>query len=117
MTVLDKAVRVWDSRPGSPQGGNGKHGTGETFFLTFDAVAEIPDDARGAMLNVTVLDADGPGFLVAFGGGGRPDTSNVNYDRDEIVSNLATVRLDQTGVYLYTSTACNVIADLQGWST
>lgn len=117
MSVLDTPQRVWDSRPGSAQGGNGRHGTGETFLVDIHRFVEIPANAKGVIVNLTVLEAEGDGYLSAWGQGGRPGTSNINYIAWETRANCAVVPLAGLGINVYTSKACNVIVDVQGFTT
>jgi GH25 family lysozyme M1 (1,4-beta-N-acetylmuramidase) len=117
MSVLDTPVRAWDSRPGSPQGGNGKHSVGETFFVNIAAKSPPPANARGVIVGLTVLDGEGPGFLAVWGQGGQPETSNVNFTTGEVKNSLAVVPLSGGGINTFTSARCNVIVDVQGWTT
>lgn len=116
MTVLDAPVRAWDSRPGSPQGGNGKHNTGETFFADIIGKVAAPANARGVIASLTVIDAEATGFLTVWGPGGRPETSNVNFSPGEQKNTLAVVPLSGGAINVFTSARCNVIIDVQGWS-
>jgi GH25 family lysozyme M1 (1,4-beta-N-acetylmuramidase) len=115
MSVLDTPVRAWDSRPGSPEGGNGKHNTGETFLVNITGKAPAPANARGVIVSLTVLDGEGAGFLTVWGAGGRPSTSNVNFAPGEVKNTLAVVPLSGAGINTFTSARCNVIVDVQGW--
>lgn len=117
MTVLDAPVRAWDSRPGSPQGGNGKHDTNETFLVNITNKVAAPANAHGVIVSLTVLDAEAAGFLTVWGAGGRPGTSNVNFGPGEQKNTLAVVPLSGGGINTYTSARCNVIVDVQGWSS
>lgn len=67
-------------------------------------------------VNITVTEAEGPGFVTAWGGGGKPDTSNVNYDRvGQTIANYATVPIDGDRIRFTVGTsAAHVIVDLQG---
>lgn len=116
MTVLDTPVRAWDSRPGSPQGGNGKHDTNETFLVDLTGKVAAPANARGVIVSLTVVDAEATGYLTVWGAGGRPSTSNVNFAPGEQKNTLAVVPLSGGGINTYTSARCNVIVDVQGWS-
>lgn len=116
MSVLAVPTRVWDSRPGSAQGGNGKHATGETFLIDINKTLPIPADAKGVIVNITVIDAEGDGYLAAWGAGARPGVSNVNYRYGEVKANCAVVPISGAGINVFTSKACNVIVDVQGWT-
>lgn len=69
-----------------------------------------------AVVNFTITEPNGGGFLTAWGSGGQPDTSNVNWDRaGQVVSNVAVVPLDN-GVIRFTVgvNPTHVVVDLQG---
>lgn len=78
----------------------------------------VPVDATAVMVNLTVADATGPGFLTAYPcAGERPPTSNVNYDTRSARANTSIVALSAEGTMcleLDVSSA-NVIVDLVGW--
>jgi hypothetical protein len=71
------------------------------------------------VLNVTVAHTAGAGFLTAWGDGTqRPKTSNVNWSKGQITSNLVTVPLSGDGwVDFYTNSATDILADVQGYYT
>ncbi|WP_037605731.1 S53 family peptidase [Streptacidiphilus rugosus] len=82
--------------------------------------AGIPTSGVTAVvLNVTVVNTQGGGVLTAWGDGTtRPKTSNLNWVKGNIISNLVTVPLSGDGwVDFYASSATNVIADVQGYYT
>ncbi len=73
-----------------------------------------------AVLNVTVTGTTGAGHLVAWGDKApRPATSNLNWDHaGQTISNLVTVPVPSDGkVDFYTTSATQVIADVQGYYT
>lgn len=59
----------------------------------------VPAGATGVALNVTVVDADGAGFLSVRPGGaaGEPLTSNVNFEAGEVAPNAVNVDLPADG--------------------
>jgi hypothetical protein len=69
-----------------------------------------------AAISFTVTETDGPGFLVAWGTGQQPETSNVNYDRTgQTISGLAIVPLDGENIrFTVGVNPAHVIVDLQG---
>lgn len=71
------------------------------------------------MLNVTVVDPAGPGFLTLFPSGSElPLASDVNYAGGETRPNLTVVQVSADGkILLYTSTTAHVVLDVAGWMT
>ena len=79
----------------------------------------VPADAAaasGAVLNLTAVTPDGPGFLTAYPcAEGQPPTSNLNYLTGDIVAALAVVAPDAYGkVCVYTHAAADVVVDYAG---
>jgi hypothetical protein len=68
------------------------------------------------MLNLTVSDAVGAGFLTAYPcAQGRPSTSNLNFVAGAVVANFVVVQPDADGnVCLYAQNATHVVVDLMG---
>jgi hypothetical protein len=85
--VLMDPVRVLDTRT---PGGGGRVVGGETRGFTVDTI--VPRTALGPLLNVTLDQTAGSGYLVVFPGGDGhpvPPTSNLNwYAADQSVANL-----------------------------
>lgn len=77
---------------------------------------QAPDGATAALVNLTLADTAGSGYLKAWvPGGQRPDTSSVNADANTIVANSAIVPLDSAGRFVVeTSVAARVIVDVMG---
>ncbi|MEZ0065501.1 hypothetical protein ABIA32_001497 [Streptacidiphilus sp. MAP12-20] len=85
-----------------------------------NTAAGIPaTGVTAVVLNVTVVHTAGGGVLTAWGDGtGRPKTSNLNWVKGNIISNLVTVPLSGDGwVDFYASSATDVIADVEGYYT
>jgi hypothetical protein len=85
--------------------------------LTIGGRASVPTAIKAAVLNVTVTEATGPGFLTVYPcNGTRPNASTLNYDRGTTVANLtiATTTKDGT-VCIYTQTSAHVVVDLSGY--
>jgi hypothetical protein len=78
----------------------------------------VPDEANGVVVNLTVTQASGYGYLTAFPcGGATPTTSNVNYNFGVDRANTAIMALGPQGslcVQLSESDA-HVIVDVNGW--
>jgi hypothetical protein len=75
------------------------------------------DDVDAVVLNVTVTDTVGDGFLTVFPcGEAVPRASNLNFTSGQTVPNLVTVDLGDDGqVCLYSSARTHVVADVAGW--
>ncbi len=78
---------------------------------------KVPTNATAVVLNVTVVDPDGHGFITAYSGGTRPPTSNANVDEiGEIAANLVIVPLTTPGdARIYAHTTTHLVVDLLGW--
>jgi glucose/arabinose dehydrogenase len=78
-----------------------------------------PAGARAALVNITVTETTGPGFLQAWHPRSpRPDTSVINVAGADVVANSAVVTLDATGSFVFfASTTGEVVIDLMGWFT
>jgi hypothetical protein len=73
---------------------------GPNATVSFQAagVAGIPADASSVIFNLTVVDAKSFGHVRAYPAGATPpDTSNVNYDKGQIVPNSVTVPVGAEG--------------------
>jgi hypothetical protein len=103
--------RVLDTREGAavPVAASG--------VAVLDAAAlGVTTDTTGVMLNLTVTDASGPGFLTAYPcDAGRPTTSNLNFVAGDVVANFVVVEPDADGdVCVYAHTMTHVVVDLLG---
>lgn len=81
--------------------------------LTLDG----PLGAVGVKVNVTVTDADGPGFVTAYPAGtSRPDTSDVNYLGGAPVANQIDIPLKDGQYSLFVLSPAHVVVDqVAGW--
>lgn len=61
--------------------------------------------ASGAFMNLTVTETKAPGYLSAYPSGPRPLVSNLNFQANSTVPNLATVGLNASKVTLYNGSA------------
>ena len=118
---LDPA-RVLDTRDGTGLDGRapGPLAAGEVLPLEIAGAGGVPDDgsARAVTLNMTVAEAQGPGYLTVFPcDRPRPLSSNINVDPSQsTVANLVTVRVNPPGqLCIFTSVETNVVADVQGY--
>ncbi|MGE0880545.1 MAG: hypothetical protein AB7L13_23010 [Acidimicrobiia bacterium] len=112
-------ARVLDTRDGTGVDGlrRGPLGGGKIVELQVAGANGVPDDARAVVLNVTVTDAVGFGYVTVFPcGRPLPAVSNLNYAAGEDVPNLVTVRIGDGGkVCMFTYRQTEVIADLFGY--
>ena len=118
---LPKPLRYADTRPGaetadSKQQGTGKVGAGQTVRVDVAGRLGIDKDAAAVVLNVTVVEPDGPGHFTVYPcGAKRPTASNLNYAAGQVVANSAVAPLDHTGsVCVFTHAAAHVIVDVSG---
>lgn len=117
---LDVPVRLLDTRaPGGTidgvASGAGRPGSG--------SVVEVPISGRGGIdepaavaVNLTAVDAAGPGFVTAHRcGGDVPVASNLNFAAGDTVANLALLALDGDGrVCLYIEGSAHLLLDVTG---
>jgi hypothetical protein len=73
----------------------------------------VPLDAMAVVLNVTVDQPEGTGFVTVFPcGGALPLASNVNYVAGQTVANAVTVTVGVLGrVCIHTSASTHLIVD------
>ena len=105
-------LRIFDTRDSA------KPSAGSYNPVLVGGLANVPDSATAVVLNVTVIDADGEGYVTAFPWGeALPNSSNVNIKRfGQMVSNLVTVRLGVQGkIGLYSSISANLLVDVFGY--
>ena len=115
-------ARILDTRPGEPSPSGqpiGKVGPDTSIEVQITGVGGVPNDGVVAVvLNLTIAQASGPGFVTAHPGGtSRPDTSNLNVTaagRNAPNSVIVPVGEDGT-VTLYTSGGGHLIADVFGY--
>ena len=82
----------------------------------------VPENATGLILNVTTVNPNGPGFVVAYPGGGEgaPATSTVNFEPGRDVANTTFVGIGEDGTICYRVTGptkVGVLMDVQGYTT
>lgn len=75
-----------------------------------------PGELVAAVLNVTVTQPDGPGFITAYAcDQDLPLASNLNFVAGQTVPNMVVVPVDADGrVCLYTSATTHLLADING---
>jgi hypothetical protein len=77
----------------------------------------IPADASAVVLNVTVTEPQGGGWLTVFPTGDpMPNASNLNYSLGETIPNLVMAKVGSDGtVSIFTPTTAHIIVDVSGW--
>ena len=121
---LGEPARLLDTRAGGNTIDGAFSGTGlrpstGTIQLSVSGRAGIPADASAVVLNVTVDQAQGDGFITVYPTGvDRPNASNLNYLVDQTVPNAVITRLGSGGsVCLYNLGATHLVVDVAGYLT
>ena len=112
-------VRVADSRSGLGLP-SGKLADGEVVAVQLRGVGPIPADATAVVLNVTVTQGEGAGYVTVFAGGsGAPETSSVNFTGGIDVPNLVISPLGADGsiAVLSRGAPTHVLVDVLGFVT
>ena len=114
-------VRVMDTRDGTGVDGRrrGPYGAGEVRRLNLGGTNDIPSDARAVLLNVTVTEATGRGYVTVCPCGlPRPLASNLNFVAGVDRANLVKVRMNADGdVCFFSQTTTQIVVDLNGYYT
>ncbi len=113
-------VRILDTRSGLGVADQhtGPLGAGTVIELDVTGVGGVPEQGAGAVvLNVTVTEAAGSGFVTAYPCGfARPLASNLNFVHGINTANQVTPKVGQDGrVCLFTSNETHLVADVSGW--
>ena len=115
-------ARVLETRPGlltidGSQQGDRLRAASSTTAVQITGRASVPSGATAVVLNVTVTEAQGAGFVTAFPCGAPiPTASNINYVAGSTVAGLVVAKIGDGGaVCLFTSTATHLIADVDGY--
>jgi von Willebrand factor type A domain len=111
-------VRALDTREGKG-GPAGKVAADGVVQLQISGFPGIPTTAVGVLLNTTVTQTDGSGFLTVWGcGAQRPTVSNLNYTgAGDEVANLVAVRIGVGGKVCLSPgvSAAHLVADISGY--
>ena len=115
-------ARVLDTRPGytTVDGLQQAEGIRQAGTITAVRVRDrvsIPADATAIVLNVTVTEAQGAGFLTVYPcGTSIPTASNVNYVAGSTVANLVISKVGSDGnICIYNSEAVQLVVDVDGF--
>ena len=90
---------------------------GCVLALSPDLLLSLPAEATAVALNVTVADAQGPGYLTVYPcDQGLPVASNVNYAAGQTVANQVIAPLTGSkDVCIFSYASANVVVDALGW--
>jgi hypothetical protein len=115
-------ARLLDTRPGYDTVDGEANGSGPTFDqstwgLVVAGRGGVPLDAESVLLNVTVVDPVGPGFVTLFScGDTRPLAANIAFRAGDVISNSVLTELDPDGVVcVYTERATDLVIDVTGY--
>ncbi len=112
-------VRVLDTRDGTGVVGSrqARLDRGSIVQVQVTGVNGVPDDAVAVMLNVTITEASGPGYVTAWPcGKSRPLASFLNFISRVDQADLTPVRVGSGGkVCIFVNEGTQVIADLEGY--
>jgi uncharacterized protein YkwD len=110
-------ARILDTRDGTG-GVTGAGAAGGTVDVQVAGRGGVPaSGARAVILNATVTQTAGDGYLTVFPAGtARPGTSDLNFSPSDTQANLVVVELGSGGkVSLFASTGTQVVFDVAGW--
>ncbi len=127
LLVLPQPIRLYDSRTphigGTTRNGPMPSGTNRTISIEIgndDQVLEpIASSVRAAMINLTIVNTVGSGFLSVGNPGptGTRTTSNINWsDSGQILANLAMATLFESNLTIFAggSGSTDIVVDLMG---
>ncbi|MFD3805598.1 hypothetical protein ACFWSF_09780 [Streptomyces sp. NPDC058611] len=112
-------TRLLDTREGTGAP-KGKVPASGTARVQIEGNSGIPANVTAVVLNVTVTNATGTGYVTAFGDGdAKPDSSNLNYNAGQTVPNLVIVPVGSNGyVNLFNyGGSVDLVADVTGYFT
>lgn len=110
---LAAPTRFLDTRPGNPALSDSQ------AAIQASSERGMPEDATAIVFNLTVAQAGSNGYITAYPlTASRPDVSNLNFDRGQIVANSVTSPVGLNGyVILFNRSAgsTHLIADVSGY--
>ena len=97
--------------------GEGKLVAGQVLELTVAGRGGVPADARSVFLNVTAVLPEADGFITVYPcDTARPNASNVNFFKGQIVPNSVLAKLDANGkVCVYTLATTDSVIDVNAY--
>ena len=119
---LQTPQRILDTRPGLPTAdglfaAGGQRPLTSTLELTVAGRVGVPSDAAAVVLNVTVTQPAGAGYITVFPcGAAQPTASNINYVRAQTVPNMVISRIGTNGqICLFNTNPTDLVADVTGY--
>jgi len=118
-TALQPA-RLMDLRPGYPTV-DGPVGPGSfvvgRIITQVSGRGGVPVGARAAVLNITAVEEQAPGYLTVFPCNGvEVLASNINYETNRPIANLVVATLDSNGIICYNaSQLTRIVVDVLGY--
>ena len=115
--------RVLDTRQAGPSGAGSYGVSAQSRVPAGGSISvqvtggDVPDSALAVALNVTAVDAEGPGYLTIFPDGGpQPGTSSVNFPPGAPSPNAVVAKIGAGGrIRVFASADVDVIVDVFGW--
>lgn len=97
------------------QGGRRVNAGGTLIIPT----SKIAPDAAAVVVNIVAVQPGNPGFITAYPNGATslPNASNLNYSAGQNRANLATVRVGNGAINLYSHAGCDLVVDIVGYWT
>jgi hypothetical protein len=115
-----KPTRVIDTRPGFSSNrvvSRDKPGPATPLCVRLAGSSGVPVGAAAAVLNVTVTETSGSGFVTVYPSGvTRPTASSLNFTNGETTSNAVITPLSASGqACFFSSVPAHIVADVTGW--
>ena len=81
------------------------------------ATSGVPVDALAVVLNLTVVNPAGPGFVAAYPAGSTVPPTSIDYTAGQVVPNLVEVGTGTSGdVSFYSSNETDLVVDIEGYT-
>jgi subtilisin family serine protease len=115
--ISDALITIDPSRLYDSRNGDGPRPPESITAVQVAGIGNVPADARGAVLNVTAVEAQAPGFLSVFPcDTAVPDASNLNHAAGQTIPNAVFAKLGADGrVCIYTYAAAHLIVDVNAY--
>ena len=113
-TPLGTAVRAYDTRDNTGVAA-GTIRAGATRYIDL-GIATDHGQVKAALINMTMVDSSGAGYVVASEGRTEhPQSSNLNASTGEVAANTSIVPIDATGkIVVYASVTTDLVIDVLG---
>jgi hypothetical protein len=114
-------VRLFDTRPSEPNGQvivpKQRVGGATELRVHIPPIVGAPAGGIGAaVLNVTVTEPAGSGFVTVYPCGSRPLASNLNFTVGQTIPNTVIAPVNSDGdICFYSNTPTHLLADIVGW--